>query len=318
MSNVNNTKPFFMPTPYFAIPLGLGAMAIAWSHTAHLLAFGELISQILGVTAVITWGLFITLYIYKIFAYHDQVKEEWLCPVRFSFIALIPITTMIVGILLHHWKVPYLGEGLIWLGVISQLIYACIRIGSLWKGDVFTEDSVQPPFYLPSVASNFTSASGLAILGYQDLAYLFLGAGMIAWVMFEPVLLQRLRVNQIAPTAKATMGIILAPAFVGVASYLTVNGGQVDIFVKFLWGYGFLQLLLLLRVFPWIASNGFVLGLWSFSFGLASMANSAVTFYQNSQLGYLAIATFVFSNIMIGLLVLGTLTKILQGKFWLK
>ena len=65
------------------------------------------------------------------------------------------------------------------------------------------------------MATNFTSASSLALLGYQDLGYLFLGAGMIAWIIYEPVLFQRLRVLQIEPQFRPTMGIILAPAFVG-------------------------------------------------------------------------------------------------------
>ena len=74
------------------------------------------------------------------------------------------------------------------------------------------------------MATNFTSASSLALLGYQDLGYLFLGAGMIAWIIYEPVLFQRLRVLQIEPQFRPTMGIILAPAFVGSSAYLSLNG----------------------------------------------------------------------------------------------
>ena len=91
-------------------------------------------------------------------------------------------------------------------------------------------------FYLPSVATNFTSAASLGLLGYQDLGYLFLGAGMIAWIIYEPALLQRLRVLQIEPQFRPTMGIILAPAFVGSSAYLSLNGGEIDLFVKLLWG----------------------------------------------------------------------------------
>lgn len=311
-------KTFPMPTNYFAIPLGLSAVALAWFHAGHFWQGGETVGDIIGVAAVAVWLLFIGLFGYKVFAYFEQMKEEWQCPVRFSFLALIPITTMLVGDLLYHWQINRLGETLVWLGVVSQLAYACLRIGSLWRGETFKEESVQPPFYLPSVASNFTSASSLALLGYNDLAYLFLGAGMIAWIMFEPILLQRLRVAPIADPAKATLGIILAPAFVGVSAYLSVNGGQVDIFAKFLWGYGFLQLLFLARMLPWIVKNGFPIGLWAFSFGLASMANSAVAFYADTQLGGLAIGAFIFANLMILLLVFNTLYKLFKGQFWLK
>ncbi|QLB21502.1 dicarboxylate transporter/tellurite-resistance protein TehA [Vespertiliibacter pulmonis] len=313
----SNTSPFLMPTGYFSISLGLGATAIAWFHASHLLPFAENIGNVIGIISVMSWLLFSGLYVYKIIRYTEQVKDEWNCPVRFSFIALIPITTMVVGDILYHWQVIF-AEPLIWLGAISQLIFAGIRIGGLWKGDVFTEDSTLPPFYLPSVAANFTSASSLALLGYTDLAYVFFGAGVIAWLIFEPVLLQYLRTNKINSAMRGSFGIILAPAFVGVAAYITINGGDVDTFAKMLWGYGFLQLIFLFRLLPWITQNNFSIGLWAFSFGLASMANSAISFYQHTQLEYLSIVVFFFANAMIFLLCLGTLKTIIQGKFWLK
>lgn len=36
------------------------------------------------------------------------------------------------------------------------------------------------------------------------------------------------------------MGIIFVFVFVGVLVYLVVNYGEIDIFVKIFWGYGFL------------------------------------------------------------------------------
>lgn len=307
-----------MPTPYFAIPLGLAATAIAWFHAGSLWAFSETVGTGLGLLAVGFWLLFIGLYGYKLIAYREQVGEEWHCPVRFSFLALIFISTMLVGDLFYHWQFRVLGEILVWGAAVGQLLYAFWRIGSLWQGDVFKDDAVQPPFYLPAVASNFTSASSLALLGHTDLAYLFFGAGFFAWLMFEPVLLQRLRVNPLPPATKATIGIVLAPAFVGSAAYLSLNGGQVDLFVKGLWGYGLLQFLFLLRIFPSLAKNGFSIGFWAFSFGLASMANSGVSFYHHSELPYLGLTAFGFANLMIFCLMIGTFIKIIKRQFWLK
>lgn len=311
------SKTFFMPTPYFAMVLGLGATASAWFHAEKLFPFAEIVGTVLGSITIAVWVLFVSLYAYKIVKYPEQVKDELQCPVRFSFVALIPITTMLVGDILYHWHISF-GEVLVWLGILVQVAYVTVKIGGLLKGETYTQNSTLPPFYLPAVAANFTSATSLALLGYHEFAYFFLGAGFISWVMFEPALLQHIRTKSIDPTLRATLGIVLAPAFVGVSAYLTINGNQVDTFAKMLWGYGFLQLLFLIRIFAWIIQKQFSLGLWAFSFGLASMANSAVAFAQNSQLHYFAIGVFVFANSMILLLCIGTLTKIVQGKFWLK
>ena len=207
---------------------------------------------------------------------------------------------------------------MIWLGTIGQLLFSSLRISELWQGGVFEQKSTRPPFYLPAVAANFTSASSLALLGYHDLGYLFFGAGLIAWIIFEPVLLQHLRISSLEPPFRATMGIILAPAFVGAAAYLSLNKGEIDTFVKILWGYGFLQLFFLLRLLPWIMEKGLNIGLWGFSFGLASMANSSIAFFHGDVLQGISIFAFVFSNLMIGLLVLMTIYKLAKGQFFLK
>lgn len=314
---MNSTKTFPLPTGYFGIPLGLAALSLAWLHLENHFPVARTISDVIGIIASAIWILFILMYAYKLRYYSDEVRSEYHCPVRFSFIALIPITTMLIGDITYRWT-PWVAEVMIWLGTIGQLLFSSLRISELWKGGVFEQKSTRPPFYLPAVAANFTSASSLALLGYHDLGYLFFGAGLIAWIIFEPVLLQHLRISSLEPPFRATMGIILAPAFVGAAAYLSINKGEIDTFVKILWGYGFLQLFFLLRLLPWIMEKGLNIGLWGFSFGLASMANSSIAFFHGDVLQGISIFAFVFSNLMIGLLVLMTIYKLAKGQFFLK
>ena len=314
---MNSTKTFPLPTGYFGIPLGLAALSLAWLHLENHFPVARTISDVIGIIASAIWILFILMYAYKLRYYSDEVRSEYHCPVRFSFIALIPITTMLIGDITYRWT-PWLAEVMIWLGTIGQLLFSSLRISELWQGGVFEQKSTRPPFYLPAVAANFTSASSLALLGYHDLGYLFFGAGLIAWIIFEPVLLQHLRISSLEPPFRATMGIILAPAFVGAAAYLSLNKGEIDTFGKILWGYGFLQLFFLLRLLPWIMEKGLNIGLWGFSFGLASMANSSIAFFHGDVLQGISIFAFVFSNLMIGLLVLMTIYKLAKGQFFLK
>ena len=314
---MNSTKTFPLPTGYFGIPLGLAALSLAWLHLENHFPVARTISDVIGIIASAIWILFILMYAYKLRYYSDEVRSEYHCPVRFSFIALIPITTMLIGDITYRWT-PWLAEVMIWLGTIGQLLFSSLRISELWQGGVFEQKSTRPPFYLPAVAANFTSASSLALLGYHDLGYLFFGAGLIAWIIFEPVLLQHLRISSLEPPFRATMGIILAPAFVGAAAYLSLNKGEIDTFVKILWGYGFLQLFFLLRLLPWIMEKGLNIGLWGFSFGLASMANSSIAFFHGDVLQGISIFAFVFTNLMKGLLVLMTIYKLPKGQFFLK
>ena len=64
--------------------------------------------------------------------------------------------------------------------------------------------------------------------------------------------------------------------------------------------------------------KGLNIGFWAFSFGLASLANGAVSFVHHNVLSGLANGAFIFANLMMSGLVLMTLGKIFKGQFWLK
>ncbi|MDO4894160.1 dicarboxylate transporter/tellurite-resistance protein TehA [Moraxella sp.] len=317
---MNTDKLIFLnKTPlsasFFSMPLGLGAFALAWHHASQIANVADTISHVLGGLAMAFWLLFLGLYLHKAINHRKHWLDELHCPVRFAFVVLIFVSGMIMGELLMIWQYELLGKSLIYLSIILQLLYGTWRIATLWQGVEFEQKSTLPPFYLPAVASNFTSAGALSLLGLNDWAMLFFGAGMIAWLMFEPVLLQHLRTQEIPTKLRATFGIILAPAFVGANAYIAVTG-QVDMIVKILVGYGLLQLLFLARLFTWILKAGVGASLWSFSFGLASMANIGISLYQHHTLSSLGVAMFIIANIAaVALLALTTL-RLVQGRYF--
>ncbi len=85
----------------------------------------------------------------------------------------------------------YLGELLIFLGVIVHLIFLVFIIGGLWKGTQFLPETLHPVHYLPPIAGSFTMASSLSLIGYSEIASLFLGIGIISWLVYEPTMLQK-------------------------------------------------------------------------------------------------------------------------------
>lgn len=137
---MNITKPFPLPTGYFGIPLGLAALSLAWFHLENLFPAARMVSDVLGIVASAVWILFILMYAYKLRYYFEEVRAEYHSPVRFSFIALIPITTMLVGDILYRWN-PLIAEVLIWIGTIGQLLFSTLRVSELWQGGVFEQKS---------------------------------------------------------------------------------------------------------------------------------------------------------------------------------
>ena len=93
-----------------------------------------------------------------------------------------------------------------------------------------------------------------------------------------------------------------------------------DIFAQVLFGYGLLQLIFLARLLVWTFEQPFSPSFWSFSFGISALSASALRFLAhdpNSPIALLSGPIFIFSNLVIGLLIIGTLIRILQGRFLL-
>ena len=313
-------KPFPIPVSYFSIVLGLSALGLAWRYGAHAVALPTIVGEtLLGLTTVI-WLIFIVAYGVKWLRFRHQAKAELQNLIQCCFISLIPITTILIGLA----ALPYglsLSVGLITLGIIGQLVFAAYRAAGLWRG-IHKAEATTPIMYLPTVATNFVSGTALGYLGYSEVGMLFFGAGVFSWLSLEPAILHRLRnLEPVAPAVRPAIGIQLAPAFVGCSTYLVLNGGEIDLLVKLLIGYGVLQLLFLIRLLPWLFQNGFTVSFWAFSFGLASMANVGLHLYQgtsNMILGILGLSLFWFASIIIGLLIFGTLYLIMRGRFFVK
>ena len=313
-------KPFPIPVSYFSIVLGLSALGLAWRYGAHAVALPAIVGETLLGLATVIWLIFIVAYGVKWLRFRHQAKEELQNLIQCCFISLIPITTILIGLA----ALPYgflLSVGLITLGIIGQLVFAAYRAAGLWRG-IHKAEATTPIMYLPTVATNFVSGTALGYLGYSEVGMLFLGAGVFSWLSLEPAILHRLRnLEPVAPAVRPAIGIQLAPAFVGCSTYLALNGGEIDLLVKLLMGYGVLQLLFLIRLLSWLFQNGFTVSFWAFSFGLASMANVGLHLYQgtsNMILGILGLSLFWFASIIIGLLILGTLYLIMRGRFFVK
>ncbi|UAX41930.1 dicarboxylate transporter/tellurite-resistance protein TehA [Pasteurella canis] len=311
---------FPIPINYFGIVLGLSALSLAWRYAEPTWFFATIISESVFSLATLIWFCFVCAYLYKWTRSLSDFKVDLQHPILGSFISLIPITTTLIGIGLMLYSMP-VAILLISIGIITQLSFATYYIAGMWRGTHQAEYTT-PVIYLPTVATNFVSATALGTLGYNELGMLFFGAGFFSWLMLEPAVLQRLRTLQPIPEPlRLGIGIQLAPAFVGCSAYLAINNGEIDFFAKMLIGYGLLQLLFLIRLLPWIFAQGFTPAMWAFSFGLASMAKVSLFMYQQAAdplFSGLGLALFCLANLSIGFMLIRTFYLLFTSKFFIK
>lgn len=318
MTNAHSEhKTFPIPTAYFGMSLGTLALGLAWRYGAS-----EQLLPAWAAEAIVGWGGIVWLllagaYLVKLTAFREQVQNEWHHDIQAAFTSLLPITGVLFGVGL----LPYqhtLAAAIIGVFIVFQLVFAAWHIGGLWRGThVFS--ATTPVIYLPTVASNFVSAIGLAALGLADYGILFLGAGVLSWLSLEPVILQRLRSETPVPHAlHGAIGIQLAPAFVACNAYFATHGAEADFVVLFLIGYGLLQLLMPVRLWPWLTADGLHMGFWGFSFGLASMAACGLHLMASARLVLLGEIMWIGSSAAIALLWLMTFWLMVKGRFWLR
>ena len=309
-------KPPIVPAGFFGIVLGLAGLGNAWRAAHQVWHLPAIVGEILLAFASIVWAVLIALFALRwIFARAESLGEAH-HPVQCCFIGLAGVSTMLIAIAAEPYS-RLAAIILFGLGAAFTLGFALWRTGLLWRGNR-DHTATTPVLYLPTVAGGFVTAGVSAALGYPDWGQLAFGVALFSWFAIESVLLHRLYTVETLPVAlRPTLGIQLAPPVVGAVAYLAINGGVPDMFAHILVGYGLMMALLLLRLLPWIMEQPFSVSYWGFTFGATALAIAPIRMVGHGDTGAIALLApylFAAANIVVGLIALGTLRLIVQGR----
>lgn len=303
-----------VPVSFFSIVLGLIGLGNAWRAAHRVWGLPAEAGEAIIWAGLLVWAVLVALYAAKWVLAREAAVAELNDATPFSGLAGVATMLAAVGLLPYTY---WLAAVVLAAGAIFALGYGIWRTGVMWQGGR-PAGSTNAALYLPLVAGSFVLTIGLSAFGLADWAQLAFGAGFFTWLAVESVLLHRLYTAEpMAPAARPTLGIQLAPPAVGAVAYLGAFGaGSETMLVHAFIGYAILQAVLLGRLLPWI-SKSFGPGLWSFSFGATALATATITMTGRGDSG--AIATlapvaFAFANLVIALLALGTIGLLVRGK----
>lgn len=271
-----------MPPALFAIPLGLIGLSGSWGRMgqadAHAAWSGPLQAALLGL-GVALWALLGVLWVMKLLRHPTQVRAVWEHPLQGSFLALAPVSTLlIIAATAPHIAQPMLFGALhlmVILALALQLSIAWRVVAQLTTGRIASE-LVTPALYLPTVAGGFVGAMALQGLGLHGWAVLLFGTGLGAWALLEARILNRLFAGPLPLPLRPTLGLELAPTSVG-ALAMAVLWPQLpaDALLVAL-GIGIGPAVAVLVRWRWWAETPFSAGFWSFSFPIAAYAGVVV------------------------------------------
>jgi tellurite resistance protein len=317
MSSLNTpTTNRFVPAAFFGIILGLVGLGSSWRIAAALWSVPAAVGEAIMLLATALWCILIILYAAKWIWGRAEALAEFRHPVLCCFIGVVPVSTALIGIAIRPYAL-HVAQTLATVGIVGQLIFGVYRTGQLWKGGR-DPATTTPVLYLPTVAGSFVSAITLSAFGHPEWGAPFFGAGLFSWLAIESVLLHRLyTASELAAPLRPTLGIQLAPPTVGCSAYLGITSGPPDLFAQMLLGYGLLQVLLLIRLIPWIVRHPFAPSFWAFTFGLSALATCFLRFAERGTIGPLAATApvvFIAVNVAIGGIAAATLWLLLRGR----
>ncbi|GAB3628111.1 dicarboxylate transporter/tellurite-resistance protein TehA [Pandoraea terrae] len=296
-----------IPASYFGMVLGLAGLGQAWRTAVRLWDLPPVVGEALLATAGLVWAILIVGYLWQTIRNFEMVKAEFLHPVQGGTPALVAVSTLLVAMAVLPYSIT-LARFLVISGIAWHVGFSLWHTGTLWQGGRNSVDMV-PTLYLPTVAGNFTSAAALGSLGCPDWGWLFLGAGLFSWLALESLVIQRLWHSTAVPAPQRPLiGIQFAPPVVCAMAWLALSPGGADHWLLMLWGYGLFQLLLGLRLGPWLGVQPFIPAYWAYTFGVAAATVSGLKLAQSGvrSAQVLALPVFVGANLFIGYLAIRT------------
>jgi tellurite resistance protein len=281
--SVSATWLYRLPPGLFAIALGLIGLAACWGRLAAadpaVAGPAGGINAALTALGLVTWAALCAAWVLKLLRHPQQVRSLWADSLHGSFLALAPVSTLLVVAV----TAPVASDALLLvtlhalvaLALVLQLSIAWQVVAQLTTGRIAPEQ-VTPALYLPTVAGGFVGAMALQGLGLHGWAVLLFGVGLGAWALLEARILHRLFAGPLPLPLRPTLGLELAPTSVG-ALAMAVLWPQLpaDVLLVAL-GIGTGPALAVLARWRWWTQTPFSAGFWSFSFPLAAYAGVIV------------------------------------------
>lgn len=317
---VNNTltarqsRPRLTPN-LFGICFGIAGLAEAWAAATPLGVPARVPDVLWAVTAV-CWAVTVIAYI------HDTIRSgrlhsELSDPIFGPFIALVPIVLMLLGVALADYARP---AGLV---VFAVGLVATVVLGGWLTGQWILADMTlpqwHPGYFLPTVAGGLLASSCSSTLGFNILARMMFGYGVICWLLLGSILLLRLLTQPVlANPLLPTMAIEMAPPVVAGVAWFGINGDRPDGVALLLAGYAVLMGLVQLRLLPAYRTVPFGPGWWSFSFSYAAVFVDTVFWLRAEHVSHArSWAELLLAVVSAGILVLAlrTCAALKRGTF---
>ncbi|HEV7750612.1 MAG TPA: hypothetical protein VGO71_03675 [Baekduia sp.] len=307
-----------LPSNFFAIPFGLGGLAVSWRAAEPILALPHGVADGLFLLASVAWGVLVFGLVARLLDSPSTVGAELRDPVLSPFTALPGLVLLVLAAgLLPHAAGPAKVTALIAVAIVIAL--GGWLTGQWIAGELDTA-RLHPAYFLPTVAGGFLGANVAALAGHRTIAWLCFGIGTISWMQIGSTILNRLFLGPpLAAALVPTLAIEVAPPAVAGNAYFALHHGPDDVVTYALAGFCVLMVLVQVRLLPLYRAAPFAATFWSFTFSYTAVATYALNWIGHGHPGHerlLAWVTLVAITALVAAIAACSLRAVAAGRFF--
>jgi tellurite resistance protein len=306
----------FLFPGWYAIVMGLAGLALAWHRASVVMGEGAVVaSALIGALAAAVFAVLAVATVLRGQRYPQAWAEDRRHPVRHTFIAMLPISVLLLATVAvaAGWQG---GPVLVlwWAGALAQLGVTVWVLGRWWQGAQqggLQWASATPALFIPIVGNVLAPLAGVP-LGQPEWSAAQFGIGLLFWPVVTGLLLVRIAVQGLwaERLLPANFIFIAPPAVVGLAA---LQFGAPLLVAWALWGMALFSLLWMLPLLPRIASQPFGLPHWGMSFPLAAFTALSLRLMPSGPLAMLGVGLLAFTSLLVAALALATVRGLRQG-----
>lgn len=286
-----------LPVTVFSMVMGVMGLSLA-CHGAGFHAAGAAVMW----AGVGLFGFLAVLYGVKLATRPGAVGAEWSHPAKLAFFPAIPISLVLLAAALRG-DAPGMATGIWVLGAAGQGVLTVAVISGWIGARPFQIGHITPAWFIPAVGNVIVPIAG-APLGFVEVSWLFLSAGLVLWTVLLALVFNRLIFHDPLPGRLfPTMVILIGPPSVAFLGYVALTEA-IDPFARILLNSAYFFAVLVLVQVPQLVRLPFALSFWALSFPVAALSVASFRFAQMTGAG---------GYHVVGLGLLGLLSVIMAG-----
>jgi tellurite resistance protein len=298
------------PVPFFAVVMGIAGLAIAFQKAHHLFGAPKIIYEGLMFFAAFAFVAISAFYMAKLYFFPEEVKKDFLHPIRVNFFAAISISLLLLGINFYFYF-PLLAVVLWSFGTLIHL-FMTFYVVSFWIRNNFEIIHTNPAWFIPIVGNVLVPIVGVDLLP-KEVSLYFLSVGLFFWVLLGTIIFYRIIFHHQMPQKFIpTLFIFIAPPAVGFVSYIKIFGAF-DFNAMFLLNIALFFTTLLFFMGKSFSRLKFFISWWAFTFPLDAVSIAFMTAYQITHSTIYAIfggALLFIATLVVGYVALITIKNI--------